>query len=391
MKNAVLSPGAPFGMAFWNGFRYVRRAMKKPALPFLLLAAAILAFFIVNVPLIVEGLAERALMAFCYDGTSSVGKVTFRLPPKLVLRDVFMKSSFYELRTEEIEVDFGKISVVRPRILLVDVPREGLIQPRDAAVRRGMAFHTLEVLEMDLDVRLMGVTAQAKGSFDVDLITGNLRMVHLAVPSLQKNGARLEDLTLDMPYGGDGYVFVSRMAFGKAQLRALKGPFHWVGGTIAVRPFVAEFLGGALAGGIELHVGTQPRYTLHANITSLDLPVAVHDFELEKKLRATGELGGRITLTGGAGGIESLEGELTSVSPGGDIVIEDRSLLEDLAARAKQPIEIVEASFKEYHFDTGQVRLGLEDGALGLRIEMNGAKGTRKLDVYLHDFFKNGV
>ena len=60
-------------------------------------------------------------------------------------------------------------------------------------------------------------------------------------------------------------------------------------------------------------------------------------------------------------------------------------MIRRLAENVKQPVEIVEAAFKEYHFDSGELSLGLEEGDVALSAHLDGAKGKRDIVIRLHD------
>jgi hypothetical protein len=68
------------------------------------------------------------------------------------------------------------------------------------------------------------------------------------------------------------------------------------------------------------------------------------------------------------------------------MVVKDETMLKNMARAADQPLDILMESFKDYHYNTGVMKLGLARDDLNLDIILDGEKGKRNLSVTLHDF-----
>jgi hypothetical protein len=68
------------------------------------------------------------------------------------------------------------------------------------------------------------------------------------------------------------------------------------------------------------------------------------------------------------------------------MVVRDETMLKNMAQAADQPLDILMESFKDYHYNTGVMKVGKVKDDLSLDIALDGEKGKRNLSVTLHDF-----
>ena len=80
-------------------------------------------------------------------------------------------------------------------------------------------------------------------------------------------------------------------------------------------------------------------------------------------------------------------GELTAAKEGGMLTITDTRFLESMAQRSGKALDIVMESFKNYRYNNGNVKVGLDKNDLTLDAAMDGAAGKRDVTVVLHDIF----
>ena len=93
-----------------------------------------------------------------------------------------------------------------------------------------------------------------------------------------------------------------------------------------------------------------------------------------------------MNLKGTGLNINAITGDFSTAEEGGMLVIKDDRLLENIASRSQQPLDILMASFKDYDYDTGIMRLYLYEGNLVLDISLDGETGIRDLDIVIHTF-----
>jgi hypothetical protein len=68
------------------------------------------------------------------------------------------------------------------------------------------------------------------------------------------------------------------------------------------------------------------------------------------------------------------------------LTITDDKFLNNVAKSSGQSLDILVESFKNYHYNTGVMKLSLERGDIVFDIALEGEAGKRNLSIVLHDF-----
>lgn len=117
-------------------------------------------------------------------------------------------------------------------------------------------------------------------------------------------------------------------------------------------------------------------------ISLKDLSIDVTD----EKFQLNSNLDGNLSLSVKGFRVGSLNGEFSSLGAGGTFIIKDANFLKNLARNSGQPLDIVVESFKNYHYNKGNLKVTLEKGNLFLDIALDGENGRRDINIVLHDF-----
>ncbi|MCM8789859.1 MAG: YdbH domain-containing protein [Candidatus Omnitrophica bacterium] len=112
----------------------------------------------------------------------------------------------------------------------------------------------------------------------------------------------------------------------------------------------------------------------------------VRDFNLGEKIRLSGKLAGAVILSGSGNNIKAVNGKFMTTGTGGVLIIKDNRFLENMARNSGQLLDILAESFKDYHYNTGVIKLSFDKGNLILDIVLEGDVGKRSLNIVLHDF-----
>lgn len=124
--------------------------------------------------------------------------------------------------------------------------------------------------------------------------------------------------------------------------------------------------------------------TVHfANVAMGDV---LDSFKLNDKLAWDGIMHGDLNISGEGRQMKIINGNLLSENKGGTIVIKDTQFLQNVAQNSKLPANLVVDSFQNYHYDSGSLKLYLEQEVLILDVALNGQTGKRNLKINLHDF-----
>jgi len=91
-------------------------------------------------------------------------------------------------------------------------------------------------------------------------------------------------------------------------------------------------------------------------------------------------------LRGSGATIQQIQGDLSTSQAGGKLTITDQRFLDNLARTSRQPLDILVESFKNYYYNIGIIKLGMEEGDLILDVRLDGEAGMRHLNIMVHEF-----
>jgi hypothetical protein len=186
-----------------------------------------------------------------------------------------------------------------------------------------------------------------------------------------------------------GAILINSFKHDKFKAQNIKVHFKWARSQIYLGPIEAKVLEGTVNGDGTIQLGNPLNYVLKLNFANLDLSRFVEDFELKDKFLLVGLLNGKITLSGAGKNFRILNGDFSPPVNGGDLTISDTQFLKNMAVSSKLPSDLVVDSFKNYHYNTGQVQMFLEHGDLNFNVSLEGVSGKRELKVVVHDFNLN--
>jgi|GEM_PF-1605731 len=337
----------------------------------------------------VEGALRKALPG------SEVSLKTLSVHPRLLtMRELRVKNKTMEFSVHEVAVHYRPMGLLRKHLLKVRAvdaslhvrgPLDALLPSGPGAGRAALTLNELEVAGLDLDVDTGA--AKLKGSLSLTLNVADKKPLRLeaAIASFESHGLAAKNVNIDFDEKTGGQLSAADVSYQKLQLRELTSPFRWDGKTLVASPLKASLFEGLLEGEFTLRTDKSLGYSLDLRLSQLHLPALIKDFEFENKMSMTGRLLGTIKASGSPSGLAAVDGSLSVSTQGGDLVIRDAAFLQNIATRMKQPIELVEAGLKEYHYDVGELRLSKSGADLGVELKLDGPKGKRHLTTLFHD------
>lgn len=105
-----------------------------------------------------------------------------------------------------------------------------------------------------------------------------------------------------------------------------------------------------------------------------------------KEFSVSTSFNGLVKLKTKSSGLKAIDGNFNVLSPGGVLTINDTGYLENMARSSRQSLDILVESFKNYHYNSGIVKLSLENRDFTLDVFLEGQTGKRNLKVTLHNF-----
>jgi len=221
----------------------------------------------------------------------------------------------------------------------------------------------------------------------VDSLKEAITAVNLEIDYLDIQGLRLEGAYFKIGQLREtGGLYIQQLRYGKAKIREVNSRVRLSNNTLLLDSLTAKSLGGNIIGDLSFAIDDNREFLANLKFINFDLATIVDDFNLGKKIRMTGKLTGNLDFKGKGLGIDAITGYFSTAEYGGVLIIKDTGLLENLARNSGQPLDILVESFKNYHYNTGVMRLSLENGDLILDVGFDGETGKRNLNITLHDF-----
>jgi len=184
----------------------------------------------------------------------------------------------------------------------------------------------------------------------------------------------------------EGDFYLKKIQYNKLSIDDIKGSFLLEGRRLFLNSLYAHVLGGDLSGDLGFIMDKNAEYSLNLKLADLDMEKFVNDFNLGEQFQLTGKLSGSLNSLGENANIKVLSGDFSSTGLGGVLIIKDNKFLENMANNSGQSLDILVESFKDYHYNTGMMKLSFDQGNLIFDIALEGEAGKRNLTITLHSF-----
>lgn len=227
-----------------------------------------------------------------------------------------------------------------------------------------------------------------KASFSYDLLSIRKGIeIEVKIDFLDAQGLRLEDALLKFDNGSkSGDLRIPWIRYNKAKIDNASAKLRLKDKILYLDALKAQVFEGNVEGAMAVNTGKNMDYEVNLNFIRLNIDRFISDFDLQERFQMTGRLGGRVYLKGMGLNINSLSGELRTDEAGGVLTITDKRFLENLARTSQQSLDILVESFKNYHYNRGVMKLGMDKGNLILDVRLEGQAGQRDLNITVHDF-----
>lgn len=353
----------------------------------LLLAAAGLYFIIcASVPRVVKKILQKELPGSKIQVLKSSLYATH-----LQISGLTIKGSSYQIDLPESILYFSplRIRLIRPQIHLTANPLQNELRKNTTgsapASSSAVFINSLEIDSMRIDAALPDAKIQMQLSCEADLRTQTLQKINAHISQMEMAGLRASDVQLTASTAVVGTLRIRELGYKKVKFENIDGRTQLTKEELKIEQLTADFLGDSLLSDLTIRLTPQLPYSGTLSIQSLNLALLLQTFEFNKKVDAKAQLVGTIKIQGQLDHLNSLTGELKSDASGGTLIVKDQAFLQNLADRTKQPLATIEASFKEYRFDSGSIKLTKQDSSLGLDVRLDGPAGKRDLSVQFHD------
>jgi hypothetical protein len=244
-------------------------------------------------------------------------------------------------------------------------------------------------------VKFIGIGIKKQNEFDIKIEEAGVSYslfsllkgarMDIRVGFFEGSGARLEDafLTFDSRKNS-GELRISNVRYNKAKIEDISAKLRLKDKTLFLEELKAQAFEGKVEGLMALSMEKVMGYEARLDFSHLSIDRFIVELDLQDRFRMTGYLSGNVFLSGRGQEIVSLDGGLSTIEPGGALTITDKAFLENLARTSQQSLDILVESFKNYHYNKGTVKLGMEQKSPVMDLNLEGEAGSRNLRITLH-------
>lgn len=321
----------------------------------------------VSVKPIIISLAKNAIGAIFKGSSVSVAKCEFKPFSQLKLSDLEIKrEGVYGIKLGQIHIQYDVPSILKGKV--------GKVRLLGIGIKISLPKEKIADLPNYLNI-------QSKGLFLVESID-------LEVDSLDAAGLYLKNAILYLAQSRDGKSssYIQEIRYDKLSISDIQGMISLEGQAFSLGYFSARFIEGEIRGKAEVALDKGPFYRVDLEFVGLDINRLINDLKLNEKVEMTGKINGKLSLEGSGSDFKVVSGDFSTLESGGVLVIKDDSFLKEMASRSNQPLDILVESFKNYHYNTGTLKLGFDRGDLVTGLVLDGKQGRRSLNIVLHNF-----
>ena len=333
---------------------------------------------------------------------SEVSVASSKLSPlqKLSIFDIrIKKEKVYEFKLKEVGVVFSLQSLLRKRISTAYLKGAAIRINLGSSSILDFAKHInlsspsvflvggLDVSDLSLDLKSKEVSLEGKLSFVLDLLRQEPESCDIEISVMDSLGVHAQNAVFKVKQGApSGELRIQQVIYDKVKIDEISGVTSLKGKELSFSDLQAQLFGGTAKLEARVLVEADPEYAAEVKFNELDIERFIKDLKLEERFSMTGKLSGSVSLKGKGADIRLIDGNFSAGAEGGMMVIKDETVLKNMAKAADQPLDILMESFKDYHYNTGVMKLGKAQDDLSLDVALDGEKGKRNLTVTLHDF-----
>ncbi len=259
----------------------------------------------------------------------------------------------------------------------------------ETGAKNKFSIDKIEVLDAAISLTRDDIKIKAKASLQLDMVTKSIDYIKFDVFSCKTNLFEIEGLILSASQDQDtGEFHIKGINYNNLKVADVMGKSELKGKLLRIKPLLINFLGGNVKGEFNITLDQDMGYNLSLDAQGMEIRRFVDDMKLDEKFNMTGRLGGAFYLSGKGQDIKDIKGDFNTDAPGGVFIIKDKTFLENVAKQSNQSLDIIVESFRNYNYNNGIIKLGMENGNLAMNLKLDGETGKRSLTVVLHDFKK---
>jgi len=344
--------------------------------------------------------AKQQLINVFPGSSVTINACDFKPTHRLTLLDIdIQKGHTYDFKIREARIEYNLFSIITGHILksslrdievTVNLGQKNISELTKEFHLKSKGRFSLDSLELsNLNLRLNSADLRLEAMLSLGLnLSGRLiNDLDFSVDSLDGLGANLNDACL-IAYqkGYPGVFHISRIKYNKLLVEKIRSNVRLEDKSLVFDSLSAEISGGKLEGVLNLQLEKNIEYLANLKFKDIDLNTLFNALNLNERAEVSGKINGALTLEGRGSNIKIISGDITAAEGGGILTIKDNDYLKKMAANSNQSLDILMESFKDYHYNTGVIKLSFDKGNLILDVALDGETGKRNFDITLHDF-----
>lgn len=373
--------------------------MKRFIYVFIIFAAFVLALAISIKPIIIF-ISRIALKNVFIGSEVSIGGCVFNPASQISLSNIkIKKDKIYDFEIKEAGIYYRPLSIVKGNIaklylkdtsIDMDLGKKSIqdfSKYLKLSSKSAFLINTFELENLSLDLKSKELSVKTKLSAELDAKAQLVNSLDLKMVSMDAQGISMKEASLKVePLIHEGNLYVKEIKYNKLVIEAVKGKAELKGMTLSLTSIYGQLLGGDISGDFKLQAGKNLKYSFNFKLSDIDLDKFVNDFDLKEKFQLSGRLSGAANLSGQNTNIRDLSGDFSTSGLGGVLIIKDAKFLENMARNSGESLDILVESFKNYHYNTGIMKLSFDKGNLIFNVVLEGEVGKRNLTITLHNF-----
>jgi hypothetical protein len=345
-------------------------------------------------------IAKKAIGNIFADSTVSISGCTVNPLRQISFADIqIQKGQAYNFKIKELKINYDlnlikKLTVNKVSLAGVeagiDLGQKKIADFGEYLNLKGRSpflIGRLELAGIKIDLKSADLNLRGEVSLELSLAKQTLDYLEVRFDNFSMAGVSLDNFSFAAAQSKkSGRLYIRQVSYDKLRISNIQSQAVLEGTIVSLDGLSAELFSGKISGDFTAQLGEELAYTLNLQAAGLSLEALVQDFNLMEKFQLSGRLNGKVTLQGQGPGVRILKGNFFAADPGGTLEIKDKQLLEAMAKNTGQSLEMVVESFKDYHYNKGDMRLGLEGSNLVFDMQLDGTQGKRNINIILHDF-----
>ncbi len=265
------------------------------------------------------------------------------------------KAPAYAIAIKEIAIQFHPLSIIKKRILKVSLtgasldintPKQNVMELASHLTiphsKKPFRIRTLDLSHVKINLASKGLNLRTSFSSCVNWTRRIVETMEMTLERLDMGGFVLDGVSLGMDRAANtGDLTIQKVQYGKAKLEVIRGHVRLENNICLLENLSGKLFGGIVEGRADITLRRDVGYLINLKLAGVDTEIFIGDFDLGKKLQMSGKLTGILTSQGRGRILETLNGDFSVIPPGGTLIIQDTTFLENAAKASGQPLDIL--------------------------------------------------